>query len=121
LDGRWAVLATRAARTGAIDYAKTTRDDIFSIMRESLILRDVKREMLTNSFGMFDLIYTNPQSRVFRDQFIANGFPWFGGPRTKEEAQKAMIDDLVATYKEFEEYEKKRLEEQDGRKRTDQA
>jgi hypothetical protein len=93
------VLATRAARTGAIDYSTTTRDDVFSIMREGLILRDVKREMMAQTLSTFDLVYASPQNRSFQKAFIKNGLPWMAS----EHSEENMVQSMADLWREFEE------------------
>ena len=51
MEGRWSILATRAARTGAIDYAHTTRYDLTSMLRERWYLRDIEREIDAACYG----------------------------------------------------------------------
>lgn len=96
------MLATRAARTGAIDYSTTTREDAASLIREGLILRDIKREMLTTAFGTFDLAYTNPGERAFQYEFVKNAVPWLSGPRDDRSPEQRRIDELVEAWHQLE-------------------
>lgn len=100
------MLAVRASRTGAIDYSTTTRDDASSVMREGLILRDIKREMLTTALGMFDLTYTNPGNRAFQREFVQNGIPWLADPTDDRSPSKRRIDDLVDAWNTYQAYKK---------------
>lgn len=100
------MLAVRAARTGAIDYSKTTRDDVPSLIREGLILRDVKREMLTTAFGVFDLAYSSPGDRVFQQEFVQNAIPWLAPPADGKTPKERQVDSLVAHWYKYQEQKK---------------
>lgn len=100
------MLAVRAARTGAIDYSKTTRDDVPSVVREGLILRDVKREMLATALGVFDIAYTSPGNRVFQTEYVRNAIPWLATPDDGKSAQEREAQSLVDAWNEYQAYKK---------------
>lgn len=87
-------------------------------MRESLVLRDIKREMLADAFSKFDAAYSVPQNRVFQHEFVKNAIPWAANPASKEEREQALIDDLVSAWYQFEEEEKLREANNDATEQT---
>ncbi len=72
-------------------------------MRESLVLRDIKREMLTTAFGTFDLAYTNPSDRAFQQKFVQNAVPWLATPDDGRSSQEQQAEELVNLWYEYQE------------------
>ena len=50
MEGRWARLAVRAQRLGALDYAKRPSRDRDWLAKEALILRDLERTVIADAF-----------------------------------------------------------------------
>ena len=77
MEGRWAVLAVRAARLGALDYSEISRNDPGSLDRETLILSDIERCMTAEFFRTMAL---GEPDRAKRSGYILDALteemPW---------------------------------------------
>ena len=89
MEGRWAFLAVRAHRTGALDYSKITREDDASLYKEALILADIEKETYSRFFLELSKITpdANKAGMFFKDA-LGLEMPWEGETINKPEIQR---------------------------------
>lgn len=101
MEGRWAVLAVRACRTGALDFTHITTADPASIVLERLVLSDIERELYAEVHMDFAKVLTDAKSRqgLFRTA-LEWRLPW------EKEPGKLRTQQMVELWEKFEEVKK---------------
>ena len=106
MEGRWAVLATRAQRTGALDFAKLTGRGVDRV-KEHLILNDIEREIggeLHKTLMQFCLALESRNKHDMacdcRDRYMHAMVPWEVKAPNEQDA-KMKADELADFYKKI--------------------
>ena len=92
MEGRWAVLTVRAARLGALDFSKVTRDEPRTLRVERLYLDDIEREMCAKFYMALSAIEDDRVKRTSHMlEALGSEMPWLGAkPLTPEMVQRSL-------------------------------
>lgn len=77
MEGRWAVTAVEAQRTGSLDYKEISRTDGRSLIKEALILRQIRNSKLRDRRALlFSKIENVEYIKELWDDITRLDSPW---------------------------------------------
>lgn len=109
MEGRWAKLAVRAHRMGYLDFSQISRYKSRSIIRESIVLKDIEDERSAELFSLRAVLTSiivddnGAASQANLGEYLSINFPWLRAGKQEQQTQQSEVDRLIEMYKKYQE------------------